>query len=195
MSVAAELVGSARRYRGLSGHALARLAGASQPGLSVLERGSEDATTGRLERLLRPLGYQLAALPTRLGTASSAAEAIRAFLDRPAGADLQGALRTVWQLAADLRAADPALRVALAVTPPAPTGDPRFDALLAGVVEHLLVEDELPLPRWLGEPSRRLTQPWDVEPVPALRAEARTATPPSLAAHGVYLAASELENV
>jgi hypothetical protein len=191
MSIAADLVGSARRYRGRSGRWLARAAGGSQAGLLELEHGDKDATTARLDRLLRPLGYQLTALPTRLGTAATAAEDIRGFLAR---GDEDGALRTVWHLADDLAAAEPALRVALCVTPPAGTGDPRFDALVAGVVDHLLTHDHLPRPPWLAEDWRTLTEPWDVEPVPALQARARTLTPGSIAAHGVYLDPSELVN-
>jgi len=130
-------------------------------------------------------------LPTRLGTAAQAAEQISAFLER---GDHDGALRVVWQLATDLAAADPALRVSLAVTPPAPTGDSRHDALLAGVVDHALSSAHLPRPHWLDESWRTLVEPWDVEPVPALRAAARAATPGAIVAHGVFLDAAELEN-
>lgn len=191
-TIAGQLVRSARRYRGLSGRELARQAHASQAGLVEVERGPKDATTQRLDRLLRPLGYQVTVLPTRLGTAAQAAEEVATYLD---GGDTDSAQRVLWQLSADLTAADPALRVALAVTPAAPTGDARYDALLAGIVDHALSADRLPRPRWLDEPGRFLAAPWDAEPVPALRAAARSATPPAIAAHGVYLDAIELVNV
>ena len=191
MAIAATLLSSARRYRAISGRALARKTGSSQAGLVAIERGSADATTSRLDDVLRAMGYQLATLPTRLGTAAAAAEAVRDYLVR----GLQdAALRAVLQLAADLDAAEPALRVALCVTPPAPTGDTRFDALLAGVVEHRLGADGLPLPAWLGEASRSLPEPWDVEPVPALREAARERTPDALRRHGVFLDPAELVN-
>ena len=190
-TIAGQLVRSARRYRGVSGRELARTAHASQAGLVEVERGPKDATTERLDRLLRPLGYQVTTLPTRLGTAAQAAEQLSAFLER---GDHEGALRVVWQLAADLAAADPALRVALAVTPPAQTDDSRLDALLAGVVDHALSSAHLPRPQWLDEPWRTLVEPWDVEPVPALRAAARAATPDAIAVHGVFLDAAELVN-
>lgn len=189
MSNAATLLRSARRYRGVSGRALARAAGASQPGLTNLEHGRTDATLGRLERLLRPLSYSLTALPTRLGTAAGAADRVRGFLE---SGHPDAALRVVWQLATDLEAADEALRVALCVTPPAPTSDPRFDALLAGVTEHALTG--LPRPTWLDEPWRTLAEPWDVEPVSSLRAAARAVTPDGIARHGVFLDSAELVN-
>ncbi len=188
-TIAGQLIRSARRYRGVSGRELARTAHASQAGLVEVERGPKDATTERLDRLLAPLGYRLTTLPTRLGTAAQAGDEVRAFLAR---GDRDGALRVIWQMAADLAAAEPALRVALAVTPPAPTGDGRYDALLAGVVDHSLSGADLPRPPWLDESWRTLAEPWDVDPVPVLRAAARAATPDAIAAHGVFLDAAEL---
>ena len=191
MSLATELVSSARRYRRVSGRALARAAGASQAGLVELEKGGTDATTERLDRLLRPLGYQVTSLPTRRGTAASAAEEVRSFLSV---SDDHGALRAIWQLADDVAGADPAISVALCVSPPAPTGSAAFDALLAAVVDHLLTESALPRPTWLDEPWRTLDEPWDVEPVPALREPARQATSAAFRAHGIYLDPRELDN-
>ena len=102
------------------------------------------------------------------------------------------AFRVVLQLATDLTRADHALRVALCVTPPALSGNPKFDALLAGIVEWELSSDGLPLPSWVGEGARRLSDPWDVEPVPALQEAARQRTPDVLRRHGVYLDPAEL---
>jgi hypothetical protein len=191
VSVAATLLSSARRYRAVSGRALARETASSQAGLVDVEKGHSDATTERLDRILHALGYQVTTLPTRLGTAVAAGEDIRRYV-RAGNRD--AAFRVVLQLAADLGSADPALRVALCVTPPAPTGDARFDALLAGVVDHVLTDDALPLPRWISESSRGLAEPWDVEPVPTLQAAARRRTPEALRRHGVFLDPAELVN-
>lgn len=191
MGVAASLLSSARRNRSVSGRALARRTSSSQAGLVGVERGTTDATVDRLDRILRSLDYQLVALPTRLGTAANSAEDARRFL---VDSRVDAAFRVVLQLAADLESADPALRVALCVSPPAPTGDPRFDALLAGIVEHLLSKDSLPLPEWVAEDTRTLAEPWDVEPVPALRAAARKRTPRALRRHGVFVDPVELVN-
>jgi hypothetical protein len=156
-----------------------------------LESGNSDATTQRLDRLLSLLGYQLTVLPTRLGTAAAAAETSRrfVFLD-----NRDAAFRVALQLAHDLSEADPALRVALCVAPPASTGDERFDSLIAGVVDHLLSSDGLPVPTWVQEDSRRLSEPWDIEPVPSLQAAARSRTPEAFIRHGVYLDQDELVN-
>lgn len=50
---------------------------------AIITRGTievSSATTERLDRPLRPLGYQVTSLPTRLGTAAQAAEQVSAFL-------------------------------------------------------------------------------------------------------------------
>ena len=189
MSVAATLLSSARRYRGVSGRALARQTASSQAGLVGVENGTADATTERLDRILRTLDYQVVALPTRLGTASDAGEDIRRYLEV---GNEDAAFRVVLQLATDLTRADPALRVALCVTPPALSGNPKFDALLAGIVEWRLSTDGLPLPSWVSEDARTLIEPWDVEPVPGLQEAARKRTPDALRRHGIYLDPVEL---
>lgn len=192
LSLAGSLLHAGQRHRGVSQRQLAREAGVSAPGLSDIAHGRKDITVLRLDRLLRHLGYQLTALPTRRATAAGAAHDIREHL---ASRDEQAALRDVWQLAADLHAVDPATRVALTVAPPVLTGDARFDALLAGVVDHVLSSDRLPVPLWVHESSRAVPTPWDVEPVPALRGRARALTPDGLVRHGVYLDPSELVNL
>jgi transcriptional regulator with XRE-family HTH domain len=192
MTLAGALLESGRRYRGISRHQLAREAGGSAAGLVEVAHGRKDATADRLDNLLRLLGYQLATLPTRRATAAATAELVRELLVRD---DEANALRVVWQLADDLVKVEPALRVALAVTPPATTDDARFDALLAAVVDHVLVSARLPRPGWLDEPTRSLAEPWDVESVPALRAAARAVTPKAISKHGVFLDPSELVNL
>ena len=191
MTVAAGLLSSARRYRGVSGRALARQSASSQAGLVELEHGVRDATSDRLDRILRTLGYQVAILPTRLRTAAAAAEDARARVEQ---GNVDAAIRVALQLASDLQAADAALRVALCVTPPALTGDARLDALLAGVVDHELSRDGLPVPAWVAEDSRVLSTPWDLEPVPSLRPAARRRTSAALRRHGVFLDTRELVN-
>jgi len=157
-----------------------------------VENGRADATVTRLDKLLASLDFQLSILPTRLRPALLAADDVRSAL---ALADERTALREVVQLSDDLQRADPATRVALVVAPPATTGQARYDALLAAVVDVILSRDGLPRPAWLDEPSRALGDPWDLEPVPALRSAARAVTPPAAARHGIYLDPAELVSV
>lgn len=100
---------------------------------------------------------------------------------------MNAAERAVLQLAADLSRADNALRIKLCETPPATTGDRRFDAYIAALAEHLLVQNGLTPPAWVYESWRTLDEPWDIETVTSLQAAARAVTPPAFARHRVFL--------
>jgi transcriptional regulator with XRE-family HTH domain len=168
---AAALLRSARTNRGITQRALAASCRIHQPGISAIESGAEDATVGRLDGILAHLGSHLAAK------------------------DERSAWREIIQLNDDLRRVDGATRVALVINPPAPTGDVRFDALIAGVIDCALTDDALPLPTWLQESKYTLSEPWDVEEVPSLRRDARRNTPAPLVLHGIYLDRSVLVSV
>ncbi len=181
---ASGLLRSTRTSHGLSQRALATAARVRQPGVAAVESGSEDATVSRLEHLLKELGSQLTVLPTRQRPVWAAGEDVRRALDMD---DERTAWREVIQLNDDLRGADRATRVALAIAPPGRTGDLRFDALIAAVTDCALVDARLPRPHWLDEASWTLDEPWDVEVIPSLREAARKATPAAIRRHGVYL--------
>ena len=150
-------------------------------------------TVGTLERLVRSAGYQLIVIPTRLATAASTADAVKRFI---AQGSTDGPFRAVIQLADDLAHSAGALRSALAITPPAPSGDTRYDAFIAGVVETRLSEQGLALPTWVNE-APRLSEPWFVDEWSAEERAQSTinATPPPLRKRGVILDASELVSV
>jgi hypothetical protein len=100
------------------------------------------------------------------------------------------AFRALIGLSDDLRAASPLLRAYLCESPPALCGDPRFDAALAALAEHWLVEAQLPVPTWVSEPSRTLEEERAVSPYTDV-----ADVPSAFRRHGVLLAASELESV
>lgn len=77
---------------------------------------------------------------------------------------------------------------------PEPTGDARFDALLAAVAEHLCVRNGLPAPGWSLTPSRFLDGFWWVSPLPSARTYALLNTPASFRRRGVMLERRELED-
>jgi hypothetical protein len=160
--------------------------------VAAVESGSEDATVSRLEHLLRELGSQLTVLPTRRRPVWAAGEVVRHELDK---GKHRSAWREVIQLNDDLRGVDRATCVALAIAPPGPTGDVRFDALIAAVTDHALVNARLPRPLWLDDPAWTLKEPWDVEEIPALQAAARKATPAAIRRHGIYLDRAVLASV
>lgn len=189
---ASGLLRSTRTSHGVSQRALATAAHVRQPGVAAVESGAEDATVSRLEHLLAELGSQLSVLPTRLRPVWAAGEEVRRALDDD---DVRSAWREVIQLNDDLRSADRATRVALAIAPPGRTGDPRFDALIAAVTDCALVDARLPRPSWLDEPQWTLDGPWDVEDVPTLQQAARDATPFAIRRHGIYLDRAVLASV
>ena len=189
---AAALLRSARINRGVTQRALAASCRIHQPGISAIESGAEDATVGRLDGILAHLGSRLTIIPTTLRAAWEVATDIGVHL---AVKDERSAWREIIQLNDDLRRVDGATRVALVINPPAPTGDVRFDALIAGVIDCALTDDALPLPTWLQESKYTLSEPWDVEEVPSLRRDARRNTPAPLVLHGIYLDRSVLVSV
>jgi transcriptional regulator with XRE-family HTH domain len=189
---ASGILRSTRTSHGLSQRALAKAARVRQPGVAAVESGSEDATVSRLEHLLNELGSQLTVLPSRRRPVWAAGEAIRRALDAN---DERSAWREVIQLNDDLREADRATCVALAIAPPGHTGDSRFDALIAAVTDSALVDARLPRPEWLDEDAWSLNDPWDVEEIPSLRKAARKATPPAIRRHGIFLDRAVLASI
>ena len=78
---------------------------------------------------------------------------------------------------------------------PGSTNDPRWDALIGGVVEMLCGENARPTPPWASAPGRVLPEFWFVTQVRSLWPSAFVATPAALAARGVFLSADSLESV
>ena len=66
----------------------------------------------------------------------------------------------MFQLADDLAQASLHLRVALTVAPPQLTGDSRYDAWIAGVIELRLSQVSVPAPDWATQESRTFDGEW-----------------------------------
>lgn len=99
------------------------------------------------------------------------------------------------RLSDGLQSATPAIRVSLCLIEPITTNDPHFDTLLAGLAEFWPAQDNLPIPEWANSSSRILQERWDVEPIKALQALARSQTPKAFFRHGIYLTQSELASL
>ena len=190
VSSAARILSNARRVSGFSQRELAARAHTQQPVVARTESSARDVTCETLEKLLRPTGYRLTAIPTRSSTVAEAADAIRAHLD--AGNE-DGAYRDVIQFNDDLVREHGALRVAIVVTPPADTGDVRYNAILAGLVEFRLREERLPLPTWTK--SRPLAERWFVDPHFVNDPATIGRTPAPFRRRGVIIDAAELTSV
>lgn len=78
-------------------------------------------------------------------------------------------------------------RVSLVQDEPRPTGDERFDALLAGIVEYSCARHGMIAPAWVDDSSRFLETWWFVSGMRTLHANAIAHSPISLARRGVFL--------
>lgn len=76
---------------------------------------------------------------------------------------------------------------------PAPTGDPRYDALLAALAEHLAYHDDLAVPDWVYDDDRFLEQWWFPVDLPAVRAEALVHSPGAFRIRGIFIGSGALE--
>ncbi len=91
-----------------------------------------------------------------------------------------------------LRSLGPVDRPLLVADRPDGTGDARFDALLAAIVEHLCTKASLAVPAWANEPSRFLDTWWFVSGLRSLHADALVHSPISFARRGVFIAGDAL---
>ena len=189
MTLAANLVRRSRIAAGLSQVALGERAGIPQSSIARAEASAQDLTVATLDRLVSASGHRLTVLPTRGLTAADAADLIAEAL----GTD--GSFRAVIQFNDDLAREHGAERVALSVGRPRLTGDARFDAFLAGVVETSLDEESLPHPRWLRD-APVLESLWFVAgDWLAGDFETIDSTPPALRARNVIIAAYDLKSL
>jgi hypothetical protein len=89
------------------------------------------------------------------------------------------------------RAAPEHRRLLVGERPPH-TGDPRFDALLAAVVEHVCAEQLIPAPGWVAEPDRFLDRWWFMSGLSSLHADALVHSPISFARRGIFVTGDAL---
>jgi|GEM_PF-375754 len=93
-----------------------------------------------------------------------------------------------------LRADDSARERAISERPE-PTGDPRHDAYLGALAEHIAALYELERPSWSVEPDRFLETWWFVSDVPGFRAISIAQAPAAFVKHGVFVPERSLHRV
>ncbi|QAY72034.1 XRE family transcriptional regulator [Agromyces protaetiae] len=154
---AGTLIRTARRNRRLTQDGLGRRARLSQSHISLIEGERQNPSFETVERALGAAGHRLIAVPTLRADVSTVAAEIRGDLSygRP-----NLALRRFLQLNDNLSAEHGAVRFALAITEPEPTGSKQWDAAIGGLVEYHLTAEGLPLPDWANADSRFLTRSW-----------------------------------
>lgn len=180
---AARLLKEARRASGLTQAQLAGLAGTSQSAIAAYEAGRREPTVPVLERMIRASGHRLSLgleADVRLFRLADVATEIR---DTPGD---QQRMRLVFEFLRGAREDGHPLLL-LVTREPAPTGDPRFDALLAAIAEDLCVHANVEPPRWVHGEERFLDGFWWISDLPSARARALVHTPASYRRRGVML--------
>ncbi len=77
--------------------------------------------------------------------------------------------------------------------PPRLTGDPRVDAALAALAEHLARRDGWARPGWVVDPRREAEPWWFVTPLRGLHARALVESPLSFRKRGVFITSGALD--
>lgn len=178
---ASTLVRAARKSRRLTQEQLAVLSHIDQGSVSRSERG-RDADFSTIDRLLAGAGYRLYSAPTRRDDAATAAAEIREQLR---GRDKDRALRALLQLNDNLVAEHGLVRGILGLAEPESTKDPVWDAAIAALVAWRLGEEGIPLPAWVDQEGRFLTEPRALEVDPADPVPPLSEVPAEFAKRGV----------
>lgn len=183
---------SIRKAHGLSQYEMALKGKTFQANVSSIESGKTDPGISTLDDFLAPLRYSLIPVPTRMSTVAQMALFIDSRIKKE---DFNNAFRAVIQLNDNLLGSNDCIKVVLCVTPPPPTSDRRFDALIAGVCEYYLSKHKLPIPAWINEPERTLSEVWIVDKYEKNEESIRARTPLAISKHNVLLAETELQSV
>jgi hypothetical protein len=99
--------------------------------------------------------------------------------------------KLVWEFLEEYRWEPADVQDSLLRDEPAPTGDERWDVLLAALAEHLAAQHDLAPPGWTE--LRILRRPWFPADLRTQRVDALVWAPAAFRKHGVYLSAKDLE--
>ena len=188
MSSPGELIRTEREARGLSTRDLATVAGVSYPTISRIENGHEQPRWDTLEKLAAALGMSWEPTLQRRPTPELA------DLARQWECDASGEAQPIWthwRAVADQLQLRPELTAVAIARPPARSGSPLIDNLLAAMAEKIADDADIRRPAWTRR-VRELRTPWAAPGTPRKRAEHRAQTPPQFAARSITLPASAI---
>jgi transcriptional regulator with XRE-family HTH domain len=202
-SVASKQVRDIRRRAGLSQRALAARAGVPQPTIAEIEAGRREPSITLLSRLAEAADYQLKLELEPLLPRSAVATANR-VRNRLVGTEAEewspgqredAALRTVIDFKDALSSSTVSDFTRLVDAPPSLTGDTRWDAFIAALVEDEAATRDVAPPRWVNEKTRFTRPFWYLSENRALHAWELATAPGAFVRHGVLAAKEELESV
>ena len=201
-SVASNLVRALRQRAGWSQRALAAESGVPQPTIAEIEAGRREPSLSLLSRLAEATGHSVALelRPLHPRSAVATANRVRDRLSGPAGEGWapelrqDGALRAVIDFKDALGPATAADFAHLVELPPGPTGETRWDALIAAVVEDESAARDVPPPSWTNERSRFVRPFWYLSDNKALHSWELATAPGAYLRHGVLASVEELES-
>lgn len=181
---------AARHAAGLTQAELAQRLGIDQSQVARAESGRVELSAANLDRYLRACRFRLVAVPTVRATAVDLAVAIK---DALKSGERDNAVRFLIQLSDNLVSEDRSLATSL-VAAPADTGDPRFNAAIAGITEWRLHQKSLPIPEWIQE-SGALHEQWWIDEFGVGDVTVVQATPEPLRRRNVIVHQIVLESV
>jgi transcriptional regulator with XRE-family HTH domain len=202
-AVTSQLLREARRTKGLSQRSLAQRAGVPQSTIAEIEAGRREPTLTLLSKIIESggLSVDIQLAPLRRNSGISTARTIAERISGPKHQSLpepvrqDGALRAVLNLRDALRKASKETFGHLVGSPPSLTGDTRWDAFLAAVVEDEAARKDIPPPRWTNDPQRFQKPFWYLSDNPELHTWEFTTAPGAFVRHGVLAAEDELASV
>lgn len=198
MTTVSSLILKLRKESGLTLRTLAERAGTSSATLSNYELGIKEPRLTTLERLVEASGSKLSVevVPATIDGRWNDARVSAATSSRRVASAIRGhkdevAFRICLELIDDLNAVTPYRLEQLTREAPPLTGDARYDALIAAIVESACVSNSAPTPPWVYEPTRSVEK-WYLTEVESLHEDADRETPPIFRRHGIFILEDEL---
>ena len=189
--VAGGVLRRARESAGLTQTDLADMAATTQSAIAAYEAGHREPTLPVLNRMIRATGNVLDIHIQPDSSLYRLVDVARDISDT-SPADHEKRLRYVFEFLRGLAEDTQVLPVLVGVEPE-PTGDSRFDALLAAIAEDACVGQGKIPPTWVHHPTRFLDSAWWVSSLPSARTQALVHTPASFRRRGVMIDRRDLE--
>lgn len=173
---------------------LAEIVGCRQATISDFERAIHDPSFSLICKIAEVLDLNLFGAPSHPKIASVAVGMRSVLQENPPNRSL--AFRILGRFTSQWRNFNLSSEKLKAVsTRPISTSDSRFDALLAGHVEHLCIIDEIPAPKWVYLKDYYLDKFWWRSDLVSMRAIEMAETPGAISNRKVFTSARSLESI